>query len=43
MSGENRMDNKSDMKENDDIWLKQWKDILDDYEEEVPVSGWERL
>ena len=37
------MDNKSDMKENDDIWLKQWKDILDDYEEEVPVNGWERL
>lgn len=32
-----------DMKENDDIWLKQWKDCLDDYEEEVPVNGWERL
>lgn len=31
------------MKDNDDIWLKQWKDILDDYEEEVPVNGWERL
>lgn len=31
------------MKENDDIWLKQWKDILDDYEEEVPVNGWDRL
>lgn len=32
-----------DMKENDDIWLKQWKDCLEDYEEEVPVNGWERL
>ena len=31
------------MKDNDDIWLKQWKDILEDYEEEVPVNGWERL
>lgn len=31
------------MKENDDIWLKQWKDCLEDYEEEVPVNGWERL
>ena len=43
MSGEDKMDNTRDMKENDDIWLKQWKDILDDYEEEVPVNGWERL
>ena len=45
MSGEDKMDyeNKKDMKENDDIWLKQWKDCLDDYEEEVPVNGWERL
>ena len=32
-----------DMKENDDKWLKQWKDCLEDYEEEVPVNGWERL
>ena len=31
------------MKENDDIWLKQWKDCLEDYEEELPVNGWERL
>lgn len=36
-------ENKKDMKENDDIWLKQWKDCLEDYEEEVPVNGWERL
>ena len=45
MSGEDKMDyeNKKDMKENDDIWLKQWKDCLEDYEEEVPVNGWERL
>ena len=32
-----------DMKEQDDIWLKQWKDCLEDFEEEVPVNGWERL
>ena len=31
------------MKERDDIWLKQWKDSLEDFEEEVPVNGWERL
>lgn len=31
------------MKEQDDIWLKQWKDCLEDFEEEVPVNGWERL
>ena len=31
------------MKENDDIWLKQWKDCLEDFEEEVPVGGWEKL
>ena len=45
MSGEDKMDyeNKKDMKENDDIWLKQWKDCLEDYEEELPVNGWERL
>ena len=32
-----------DMKEQDDIWLKQWKDCLEDFEEEIPVNGWERL
>ena len=31
------------MKQQDDIWLKQWKDCLEDFEEEVPVNGWERL
>ena len=31
------------MELNDDIWLKQWRDNLDDFEEEVPVDGWERL
>ena len=31
------------MERNDDIWLKQWKDCLEDFEEEVPVNGWERL
>ena len=31
------------MKEQDDIWLKQWKDCLEDFEEEIPVNGWERL
>ena len=27
----------------DDIWLKQWKESLDDFEEEIPVGGWEKL
>ena len=31
------------MEQNDDLWLKQWKEVLDDYEEEVPVGGWEKL
>ena len=31
------------MELNDDIWLKQWRDNLDDFEEEVPVDGWEKL
>ena len=41
MNGEETMD--IDMKEQDDIWLKQWKDCLEDFEEEIPVNGWERL
>lgn len=31
------------MERNDDLWLKQWKEVLDDFEEEVPVDGWEKL
>lgn len=31
------------MELNDDLWLKQWKDNLEDFEEELPVDGWEKL
>ena len=31
------------MEQKDDIWLKQWKESLDDFEEEIPVGGWEKL
>ena len=31
------------MEQNDDLWLKQWKEVLDDFEEDVPVDGWEKL
>ena len=31
------------MELNDDIWLKKWKENLEDFEEEVPINGWEKL